>query len=279
MNMRRAAQSAGLMLSASVESLGPICKRLTLSPSSFRAADAIALQHELDACASRPTTAAVMHASGITGSDSRWLCRATPVERAKHFQSISNLLRTMGSGDLPTVAVMDGVVTGPTLGVGVHAIACVVTERTSMSLPGPAHGFVPESFATYQLARLQPAGLGAYLTLTGAALTGAEMMELGLATHATESQAIRHIERELSQQTTRHVGRTLRNVELACIEPRQESYTEAHALCADGGQTFPLATPDCGLTSPLALLPPDGGRIRRSPILALLPPFHTSQSL
>jgi len=89
---------------------------------------------------------------------------------------------------------------------------------------------VPESFASYQLARL-PSGLGAYLALTGAALTSQELVELGLATHATESQAVARIETELGEQRERHLGRLLRNVEIACIEPRRlPAYTEAHAL-------------------------------------------------
>jgi len=98
-----------------------------------------------------------------------------------------------------------------------------------MSLPGPAFGFVPESFASYQLARL-PRGLGTYLALTGATLSAREMVELGLATHATESKSLRRVNDILNEQSTRHLGRTLRNVEEVCIEPRFYPYSDTDAL-------------------------------------------------
>ena len=34
-----------------------------------------------------------------------------------------------------------------------HAACGVVTERTRLALPGPTFGYVPESFASFQLAR------------------------------------------------------------------------------------------------------------------------------
>lgn len=203
--------------------------RVALGPSSLRAAELLAAQSELARAERGVVSTAVLHASGTSGSDVRALSRAPAVERAKHYQSIANLVRTLGIGKLPTIAVLDGSVTGAALGVGAHASACVVTERTRLSLPGPAYGFVPESFASYQLARL-PGGLGAYLSLTGAALSGQELIELGLATHSTEYQAVHRIESEVGHQRVRRLGRSLRNLELACIEPRLATYTEAHAL-------------------------------------------------
>merc|ERR1719502_304528 len=77
--------------------------------------------------------------------------------------------------------------------------ACVVTERTRLGLPGAAYGYVPESFSSYQLARL-PQGVGAYLALTGAELSGPELVRLQLATHITESHAVDNVERILSEQ-------------------------------------------------------------------------------
>ena len=48
--------------------------------------------------------------------------------------------------------------------------------------------------STWKLPRVSalPGGLGAYLCLTGAALGGAELKELGLATHYTEAQVQRN---------------------------------------------------------------------------------------
>ena len=156
---------------------------------------------------------AVLYASDIVGSDIAALVAAPETAREAHFDEVAQLLRTLGEGALPCVAILDGCVSGGALGVGAHASACVVTERTRASLPGPSHGYVPEGFVSYQLSRLPHAGLGCYLALTGAALTGQEMVELGLATHATESQAVGRIVHELSHQRARHLGRTLRNIE------------------------------------------------------------------
>ncbi|KAL1504214.1 hypothetical protein AB1Y20_010623 [Prymnesium parvum] len=155
--------------------------------------------------------------------------RSSAEGAAEHYSSLSALLRRMGEAELPTIVTINGHVTGAAAGVAAHAAACVVTERACMSLPGPAFGFVPESFASYQLARL-PRGLGAYLALTGATLSAREMVELGLATHATESKSLRRVNDILNEQSTRHLGRTLRNVEEVCIEPRFYPYSDTDAL-------------------------------------------------
>ena len=173
---------------------------------------------------------AVLHVGGTTGSDATQLRNATPVDRATHFQDVANLVRTVGEAKLPVVAMLDGCATGGALGLGAHATACVVTERTRVALPGPLHGFVPESFASFQLARLPVPGLGAYVALTGAALSGQELVEVGLATHSTESQASWRIERELTRQRSRHLGQLLRTIELGCIEPAWREYDEGDAL-------------------------------------------------
>ena len=85
-------------------------------------------------------------------------------------------------------------------------------KRTRASLPGPAHGFLSESFAAYQLTRLpeEYEGVGPYLMLTGASLTGQELFDIGIATHSTESQAVGRLEAELRNQRVRHLGRTIR---------------------------------------------------------------------
>lgn len=176
----------------------------------------------------------LLDAGNTTGSDTMAMGDMDPPNVAKHYQAAANLCRTLGEAQLPTVAVLDGFVSGAAVGLGAHASACVVTERTRVSLLGPLFGAVPESFAAYQLARLPQPGLGAYLALTGASLTGQEMLEAGLATHSTESQALWRIEDELDAQRHRHLGRTLRNLDLACIEPRLSPYTEGHALYYQG---------------------------------------------
>ncbi len=201
----------------------------------LRADDMRAVHAQVSAAAQSHTVHSALLEVGALGSDHRQLLRAgeTGASRAaatsEHFQSIADVLRLVGEAPLPVVAILDGPVSGPSVGIGAHASACVVTERTRASLPGVAHGFVPESFASYALARLPP-GLGAYLALTGAQLTGQEMVDVGLATHATESTATRHIASALAEQRARSTGRTLSALEDHCFPPRRVEYGPAHAL-------------------------------------------------
>ena len=60
--------------------------------------------------------------------------------------------------------MLDGNLQGPALGLAAHARFSVVTDRTRLVLAGAEFGFVPESFASYQLARL-PGGLGTHRSL------------------------------------------------------------------------------------------------------------------
>ena len=107
----------------------------------------------------------------IAGSDVAALHKDTAESRADHFDAIAHLCRTLGDSDVPVVAMLDGNLQGPALGLAAHARFSVVTDRTRLLLAGPEYGFVPESFATFQLARL-PGGIGTYLSLTGAPLGG-----------------------------------------------------------------------------------------------------------
>ena len=111
-----------------------------------------------------------------------------------------------------------------------------MTERTRLALPGPTFGYVPESFASFQLARELPDGVGAYLALTGAALTGAELVTLGLATHITESQALPRVEAELAQWMSARRGggaaTARRLVDETCVAPPAAAaeLDDSHAL-------------------------------------------------
>lgn len=173
---------------------------------------------------------ALMHASWTIGSRMQELAVCSQAAASAHFHDVASFIHTISEVPLPTVAVLDGVAVGGALGVGTHATACVVTERTRLCLPGPLHGFLSESFASQVLARLPVPGLGAYLMLTGASLTGPEMVEMGLATHTTESQTVPLLHDELSRQHHRAIGLTLRNLEMRCVELKRETYDQGHAL-------------------------------------------------
>lgn len=165
-----------------------LCTRL---PRRLRTHDVLSLQSELARSAKRHAITSVVLSGLGRGSDLSWV--SSQRKAKEHFAPLSAVVRAIGDGPVPVVVTLDGHVTGSAIGLGAHARSCIVTERTRMSLPGPMYGIVPESFASYQLARL-PRGLGAYLSLTGASLSGAEMVDLGLATHQTESQSLERVD-------------------------------------------------------------------------------------
>ena len=188
--------------------------------------------------------AAVIDASNITGSDVAALAAAPGEERASHYRDVAHLLRSSVRRSCRQSPSSTAASPAARLASARTSI-CVVTERTRACYPGPAYGFLTESFAAYQLTRLpeEYQGVGAYLMLTGATLTGQELVDIGLATHSTESQAIGRIEAEVRHQRARHLGRTIRTVETGLIEPRRVECvcTPAHALaCTLLSHTFTL---------------------------------------
>ena len=80
----------------------------------------------------------------------------------------------------PVIAIMDGVVMGGGLGISMFADARWTTERTKVAMPETKIGFFPDVAATYLLSRA-PGELGTHLALTGATVTGADAVHLGLA--------------------------------------------------------------------------------------------------
>jgi len=82
----------------------------------------------------------------------------------------------------PWVPLIDGVCMGGGIGVSVHNGPRVATESALLAMPETAIGFFPDVGTSYVLPRL-PAGLGAWLALTGARLKSADAVHAGLATH------------------------------------------------------------------------------------------------
>jgi len=179
------------------------------------------LQRDLDARGAQHAVSSVAircAERALVGSDLHALHAAEPAGRATHFQAVANLCRTLGESPVPVTAMLDGNLSGSALGLAAHSRFCVVTDRTRLTLPGAEFGCVPESFASHQLARL-PGGVGAYLALTGAALSGAELLQLGLATHLTEAHAFERMEDELGMQASRGVERTAAVLADTCLVP------------------------------------------------------------
>ena len=80
----------------------------------------------------------------------------------------------------PYVAFMDGLVLGGGVGISAHGSVRIVTERTRTGMPETTIGFVPDVGGTLLLSR-SPGETGAHAALTGAHLSGADALFLGLA--------------------------------------------------------------------------------------------------
>jgi enoyl-CoA hydratase len=91
----------------------------------------------------------------------------------------------------PYVALMDGIVMGGGVGVGVHASTRVVTDTTKMAMPEVGIGLVPDVGGTYYLSRA-PGNLGLHAALTGAPFSGSDAIAMGFADHYVPHEALEH---------------------------------------------------------------------------------------
>ena len=97
----------------------------------------------------------------------------------------------------PYVALIDGITMGGGVGVSVHGLHRVATERTLFAMPETGIGLLPDVGGTYFLPRL-PGETGAWLVLTGARLRGADSFVAGVATHYTAGDAIEALKADLA---------------------------------------------------------------------------------
>ena len=86
----------------------------------------------------------------------------------------------------PYVAFMDGLVLGGGVGISAHGSVRIVTERTRTGMPETTIGFVPDVGGTLLLSG-SPGETGTHAALTGAHLSGADALFLGLADHFVPS--------------------------------------------------------------------------------------------
>ena len=93
----------------------------------------------------------------------------------------------------PYVAFMDGLVLGGGVGISAHGSVRIVTERTRMGMPETTIGFVPDVGGTLLLSR-SPGESGTHAALTGAHLSGADALFLGLADHFVPSASLAELE-------------------------------------------------------------------------------------
>ena len=99
----------------------------------------------------------------------------------------------------PYVAFMDGLVLGGGVGISAHGSVRIVTERTRMGMPETTIGFVPDVGGTLLLSR-SPGESGTHAALTGAHLSGADALFLGLADHVVPSASLAELEVALESE-------------------------------------------------------------------------------
>jgi enoyl-CoA hydratase len=89
----------------------------------------------------------------------------------------------------PYIALMDGIVMGGGVGVGVHGSTRVVSDTTKMAMPEVGIGFVPDVGGTYYLSRA-PGSVGLHAALTGAPFSGSDAIAIGFADHYVPHAAL-----------------------------------------------------------------------------------------
>ncbi|MBO9378815.1 enoyl-CoA hydratase/isomerase family protein [Sphingomonas histidinilytica] len=97
----------------------------------------------------------------------------------------------------PYVAFMDGITMGGGVGISAHGSHRVVTERTRLAMPETGIGFLPDVGGTWLLAHL-PGEVGTYIGLTGASISGADAVDIGLADILVQSDGLATIADTLS---------------------------------------------------------------------------------
>jgi enoyl-CoA hydratase len=168
--------------------------------------------------ASDPAIVAVL----VTGEGERGLCAGGDIRRLydlrdgdksyyRDFWREEYQLNAMiAAFEKPYIALMDGLVMGGGVGVSAHGNCRIVTERTRLAMPEASIGFAPDVGGTWLLARAGSAGV--YMALSGAMVTAADALHLGLADVLIDSRDIDAVIQRLADiRERRDVNVALKN--------------------------------------------------------------------
>ncbi|MGA9825992.1 MAG: 3-hydroxyisobutyryl-CoA hydrolase [Methylocystis sp.] len=152
---------------------------------------------------------ASVHAVLVTGEGERGLCAGgdiralydLPGAERDSFKAFwreeYELNARIASFPKPYVVVMDGVVMGGGVGVSAHGNRRVATERTRLAMPETGIGFIPDVGGSWLLTR--DGGAGVYMALSGASVTAADAIHLGLADLMINSSDIPRLRQSLAE--------------------------------------------------------------------------------
>jgi len=130
----------------------------------------------------------------VSGAGDRGLCAGGDVVAIYHSAQADGaqarrfwfdeyrLNARIGRFPKPYVALMDGIVMGGGLGIGMHGSVRVVTDTSKIAMPEVGIGLIPDVGGTLLLSRT-PGLLGLHVALTGAPFSGADAIALGFADH------------------------------------------------------------------------------------------------
>ena len=150
-----------------------------------------------------------IHAVLVTGEGERGLCAGgdiralydLPAAERDSFKAFwreeYELNARIASFPKPYVAVMDGVVMGGGVGVSAHGNRRVATERTRLAMPETGIGFIPDVGGSWLLTR--DGGAGVYMALSGASVTAADAIHVGLADLVINSGDIARLLQDLGR--------------------------------------------------------------------------------
>lgn len=103
----------------------------------------------------------------------------------------------IGTYAKPYVALIDGITMGGGVGLSVHGMFRVATEKTMFAMPETAIGLFPDVGGGHFLPQLE-GKLGVFLALTGVRLRGRDIAKVGIATHFVESTKLNDLEDKLT---------------------------------------------------------------------------------
>ncbi|XP_055996782.1 3-hydroxyisobutyryl-CoA hydrolase, mitochondrial-like isoform X2 [Ostrea edulis] len=149
------------------------------------------------------TTMVIMKGAGgkafCAGGDIRAVTEAGKVgDRLSQdfFKEEYILNNKIGTYEIPYIALIDGITMGGGVGLSVHGMFRVATEKTLFAMPETAIGLFPDVGGGYFLPRLG-GKLGVYLALTGFRLKGRDVLKAGVATHFVQSNKLPELESTL----------------------------------------------------------------------------------
>lgn len=135
----------------------------------------------------------------------------------------------------PYVAFMDGLVLGGGVGISAHGSARIVTERTRMGMPETTIGFVPDVGGTLLLSR-SPGETGTHAALTGAHLSGADALFLGLADHFVPSAKLAELAEALESEDADDAVARFAEEAPASVLAAQQEWIDACYSSDDAGE-------------------------------------------